>query len=81
MDRSFLELAMPKIDALFSYRIIDASSFWQFGRVRRPEQTAERYALARTQMAGQHRVLGDIHNTVNLLRVFDGLDPVPFTST
>ncbi|MFD6516961.1 hypothetical protein [Rhodococcus sp. NPDC060176] len=78
MDRAFLEVAMPKIDALFSYRIIDASSFWQFALVRRPELAAQRYARARSQMAGEHRVLGDIHNTVNLLRVFDGLDPVPF---
>ncbi len=45
MDREFLARWMPKTDALFSYRIIDASSFREAGLRLDRERTKSRLDL------------------------------------
>lgn len=77
MDREFLARWTPGIDALFSYRIIDASSFREAGLIVNRDQTEARVALASECEAPSHRVLADIHNSANLLRVFHGFVPSP----
>lgn len=80
MDREFLKTWAPELDALFSYRIIDASSVWKFHEVRHPDTTTACLNAAQKVRSSQHRVLGDMHASANLLRVFDGLEPLPLTA-
>lgn len=80
MDRDFLARWMPTIDALFSYRIIDASSFREAGMTLDRERTTARLGLA-TEFGGPtHRVAGDMHHSANILRVFHDRAPLPFTA-
>lgn len=78
LDRAFLEYHYPTIDEMFSYRIIDASSFMEFLRVQNPEQLEADMAKAEEVRSGSHRVLTDIHGSVNTLRVLSGMEPVPY---
>ncbi|OUS97252.1 hypothetical protein [Rhodococcus sp. NCIMB 12038] len=79
MDRAFLKRWMPEVDAMFSYRIVDASSFRAVRMQRDPART--QLLLDRVAECGgtTHRVAGDIHYSANLLRVFEvETDPIPF---
>ncbi|WP_420880247.1 hypothetical protein [Rhodococcus sp. (in: high G+C Gram-positive bacteria)] len=79
MDRAFLKHWLPEVDALFSYRIVDASSFRAVRMKRDPART--QLLLDRVAQCGgaTHRVAADIHHSANLLRVFEaGSDPIPF---
>lgn len=70
LDRAFLEHHYPEIDAMFSYRIIDASSFMEFDRVISPDGFGKDMQLLETVRPPGHRVLTDIQGSVNTLRVF-----------
>ncbi|MDV6284993.1 hypothetical protein [Rhodococcus jostii] len=76
MDRAFLDRWMPKVDAMFSYRIIDASSFREAGLILDGERTRTRLDLVAEYSAPTHRVAEDIHHSANLLRVFHGMAPI-----
>ncbi|WP_137726491.1 hypothetical protein [Prescottella subtropica] len=78
MDRDFLDRWMPKVDALFSYRMIDARVFTEAGRILDPARTADRIKLVDEYGAPTHRVAGDIHHSANILRVFHDRAPIPF---
>ena len=80
MDRAFLARWMPKVDAMFSYRIIDASSFRGAGMKLDRERAEARVALVTEFLSPALRVAGDIHNSANLLRVFHDLAPIPFAA-
>ncbi|NKR39706.1 hypothetical protein GS490_06520 [Rhodococcus hoagii] len=80
MDRAFLAHWLPEVDGLFSYRIVDASSFRAVRMKRDPART--QLLLDRVAECGSatHRVAADIHHSANLLRVFEaGSDPIPFS--
>ncbi|WP_458683643.1 3'-5' exonuclease family protein [Prescottella equi] len=78
MDREFLALYMPKVDDLFSYRSIDASSFREAGMILDHERTSDRINLIAEFGSPTHRVAEDMHHSANLLRVFHGRAPIPF---
>lgn len=80
MDREFLARWMPKVDELFSYRIIDASSFREAGLILDPDGTRSRLDSITDCGEPTHRVAEDMHHSANLLRVFHGLHPVPFAA-
>ena len=71
----FLKYYMPDLNNLFHYRVIDASSQRAFVQKRRPRFAEDAIKRAEEARRGTHRVLDDIHDTVNLLRVLDGLVP------
>ncbi|MBW0291238.1 MULTISPECIES: 3'-5' exonuclease family protein [Rhodococcus] len=77
MDREFLARWMPKTDALFSYRIIDASSFREAGLRLDRERTKSRLDLVAKYGAPAHRVVEDMHHSANVLRVFHDRAPIP----
>lgn len=74
-DRVFLSKYMPDLNDLFHYRVIDASSQRAYVQKRRPRLYEDAVRRAEEARRGTHRVLDDIHDTVNLLRVLDGLVP------
>ncbi|GBF17422.1 oligoribonuclease [Rhodococcus sp. Br-6] len=78
MDRDFLEQWMPKVDAMFSYRMIDSRVFTEAGRILDPARTAERTKLITEYGGPTHRVAEDMHHSANVLRVFHGRAPIPF---
>jgi oligoribonuclease len=80
LDRGFLNSQMLTLDSMFSYRIIDASSTWQFELVRRPARAEALTEQAKAMRQDAHRVLADIHNSANVLRLFDGLEPIPYAA-
>lgn len=80
MDRDFLERWMPKVDAMFSYRMIDSRVFTEAGRILDPARTAERTKLITEYGAPTHRVAEDMHHSANVLRVFHDRAPIPFTA-
>ena len=80
MDRDFLERWMPKVDAMFSYRMIDSRVFTEAGRILDPARTAERTKLITEYGAPTHRVAEDMHHSANVLRVFHGRAPIPFAA-
>ena len=71
----FLKYEMPELNDLFHYRVIDASSQRAFKQKRHPRFAAEAAKIAADAQRNSHRVLDDIHDSVNLLRVLDGLEP------
>ncbi|MDH6284039.1 hypothetical protein [Prescottella agglutinans] len=78
MDREFLELWMPKVESMFSYRMVDARAFAEAGRVLDPARTEERIKLLAEYGEPTHRVGEDMHYSANVLRVFHGRAPIPF---
>ncbi|GBF17794.1 oligoribonuclease [Rhodococcus sp. Br-6] len=79
MDRAFLKQWLPEVDALFSFRIVDASSFRAVRMKRDPERTQTLLDRVAECGGATHRVAADIHHSANLLRVFEaGSDPIPF---
>jgi oligoribonuclease len=78
MDRAFLEYHLPEIDSKFSYRIIDASSFMEFLRIQNPDQLEADMEKVKAVRSGAHRVLTDIHSSVNTLRALAGMEPVAY---
>lgn len=80
MDREFLARHMPRIDELFSYRIVDASSFREAGMILDSERTSGRINLVAEFGAPTHRVAADMHHSANLLRVFHDRAPLPFAA-
>lgn len=80
MDREFLDRWLPKVDAMFSHRIIDASSFREAGLIRDRERTQARIDLVAEYSTATHRVAADIHHAANLLRVFHDQAPIPLSA-
>jgi len=78
MDREFLDRWLPKVEAMFSYRMIDARSFCEAGAILDAGRTAERLQLVDEYGTANHRVAEDIHYAANLLRVFHDRAPIPF---
>lgn len=72
----FLAYEMPSLNDLFHYRNIDASSNFEYLRKTQPEWAAAAHEKANAIKRGSHRVLDDIHDTINLLRLVGGLEPV-----
>lgn len=66
-DRMFMRRWTPEIDNLFSYRIIDVSSFKETIRVMWPAGYAQ-LEKDEENNPSQHRVLPDIQDSVNLFR-------------
>ncbi|NKS56195.1 hypothetical protein GS504_01020 [Rhodococcus hoagii] len=78
LDRNFIDLHLPVLADCFSHRSIDVSSDWQLKLKRDPEFVAAAAAKAEPFKVGNHRPLGDIHDSVNMLRVLDGMEPLPY---
>lgn len=78
MDREFLARWLPKVDTMFSYRMIDARSFCEAGLILDAERTTDRLKLVDEYGQSNHRVAEDMHYAANLLRVFHDRAPIPF---
>lgn len=66
-DRMFMRRWTPEIDNLFSYRIIDVSSFKETIRIMWPGGYAQ-LERDEAESPSRHRVLSDIQDSVNLYR-------------
>lgn len=71
----FLRFQMPNINDMFHYRNIDASAQRAYIEKRKPKFAANCAKILENSKRGNHRVLDDIHDSINLLRVLDGLEP------
>lgn len=68
-DREMLHKDMPGIDNAFSYRIIDVSAVRELGRKTDPEWLNAVEKQADESRQNSHRVLDDIQDSVNLLKL------------
>lgn len=64
-DRPFLKMGMPKLEAAFHYRNIDISSIKELCRLYNP-----RIAENKPKPQGEHRVIGDIHDSIAELEYY-----------
>lgn len=77
LDRNFLDVHMPDVSGLFSYRSIDASSDME--RVRKLDPHFFNKAMEALNAEANnlddttHRVIGDMRNSARMLRVLNGM--------
>ncbi len=65
VDRAFLALCMPELDAHLHYRLVDVSSIKELARRWYP-----RAYFASPEKSGNHRALGDIRESIAELRYY-----------
>lgn len=63
-DRAWLKVHMPELEAKFSYRSIDVSTFYECAKRWTPD-----VALA-SQVEGPHRAMPDVLNSLEMLRQY-----------
>jgi oligoribonuclease len=75
-DRSFLGYDMPEVVDMFSHRNIDVSTVKELVKVWYPEIAAEREATL-PKASSSHRVLPDIHDTIDELKFYRNMVFIP----
>lgn len=68
-DRAWLDEIMPEISSMFTYRNIDVSSLKELAKIWFPSEYNE-WSNTRPKSASSHRVLSDIHDTIDELRYY-----------
>ncbi len=71
----FLRQHMPKLNRIFHYRNIDVSSQLEVMKKRHPARFEQLRRSLDEYNKSSHRTLDDLHDTINSLRVIEGLEP------
>lgn len=71
----FLRQYMPKLNRIFHYRNIDVSTMTETMKKRHPARFEQLRRTLDEYNKNSHRTLDDIHDSINVLRVCEGMEP------